>query len=54
MTLQQLKDVIDKLYIKDKANWHKEVIGDIKPGLKVSKVKLYGDHYIALYDEREQ
>ena len=44
MTLQQLKDVVDKLY-KNKNNWNKDIIGDVKPGLKVNKIRLYGDHY---------
>lgn len=52
MTLQQLKDVIDRLY-RTESNRKKEIIGDVKPGILVNKVKLYGDHFIAIYDERE-
>lgn len=53
MTLTQLKDVIDKLY-QNPANRKKEIFGDVKPGLKVTKVKMYSNYFIAIYDEREE
>lgn len=52
MTLINFQKLI-QILMKDPKNHDKELIGDVKPGLKITGMRLYGEHFVAIYDERE-